>query len=190
MQSQRGNSSVGRARPCQGRGREFESRFPLQNKEPQLHAEVFCFAVETRTSGPEDPIGVDDAVGGGVDSVRACPRQRARVSFSAPRVSQSLTLFFVHIRSQSTSNERPRRPHRGRRRSRRGVDSVRACPRQRARVSFSAPRVSKSLTLFFVHIRSQSTSNERPRRPHRGRRRSRRGVDSVRACPRQRARVS
>ena len=24
-----GNSSVGRARPCQGRGREFESRFPL-----------------------------------------------------------------------------------------------------------------------------------------------------------------
>ena len=27
--AQRGNSSVGRARPCQGRGREFESRFPL-----------------------------------------------------------------------------------------------------------------------------------------------------------------
>ena len=25
-----GNSSVGRARPCQGRGREFESRFPLR----------------------------------------------------------------------------------------------------------------------------------------------------------------
>ncbi len=25
-----GSSSVGRARPCQGRGREFESRFPLQ----------------------------------------------------------------------------------------------------------------------------------------------------------------
>ena len=24
-----GSSSVGRARPCQGRGREFESRFPL-----------------------------------------------------------------------------------------------------------------------------------------------------------------
>ena len=28
--SKRGNSSVGRARPCQGRGREFEPRFPLQ----------------------------------------------------------------------------------------------------------------------------------------------------------------
>ena len=25
-----GNSSVGRARPCQGRGREFESRLPLR----------------------------------------------------------------------------------------------------------------------------------------------------------------
>src|SRR5688500_16879635 len=25
-----GSSSVGRARPCQGRGREFESRFPLK----------------------------------------------------------------------------------------------------------------------------------------------------------------
>jgi hypothetical protein len=32
-----GNSSAGRARPCQGRGREFESRFPLQN----LEAPVF-----------------------------------------------------------------------------------------------------------------------------------------------------
>ena len=28
-----GNSSVGRAQPCQGWGREFESRFPLQNQE-------------------------------------------------------------------------------------------------------------------------------------------------------------
>ncbi len=28
-----GNSSVGRARPCQGRGREFESRFPLKKRE-------------------------------------------------------------------------------------------------------------------------------------------------------------
>ena len=34
---QSGNSSAGRARPCQGRGREFESRFPLQiHKAPIL----------------------------------------------------------------------------------------------------------------------------------------------------------
>jgi hypothetical protein len=31
----RGNSSVGRAQPCQGWGREFESRFPLQYDWPQ-----------------------------------------------------------------------------------------------------------------------------------------------------------
>jgi hypothetical protein len=31
-----GNSSVGRARPCQGRGREFESRFPLQILKPSV----------------------------------------------------------------------------------------------------------------------------------------------------------
>ncbi|CAK0774041.1 hypothetical protein CCP3SC1AL1_60015 [Gammaproteobacteria bacterium] len=31
-----GSSSVGRAQPCQGWGREFESRLPLQ---------VFCFSI-------------------------------------------------------------------------------------------------------------------------------------------------
>lgn len=37
-----GNSSVGRARPCQGRGREFESRFPLQIlKKPQQKLRFF-----------------------------------------------------------------------------------------------------------------------------------------------------
>lgn len=30
LASQRGNSSAGRAIPCQGIGREFEPRFPLQ----------------------------------------------------------------------------------------------------------------------------------------------------------------
>lgn len=30
--AQRENSSVGRAQPCQGWGREFESRFPLKNR--------------------------------------------------------------------------------------------------------------------------------------------------------------
>ena len=32
----RGNSSVGRAIPCQGIGRRFEPGFPLQNLEPRL----------------------------------------------------------------------------------------------------------------------------------------------------------
>ena len=40
-----GSSSVGRAQPCQGWGREFESRFPLkvlQNNKNQQFTEVGC----------------------------------------------------------------------------------------------------------------------------------------------------
>ena len=36
-----GNSSVGRARPCQGRGREFESRLPLSFL--KRAEQTFCF---------------------------------------------------------------------------------------------------------------------------------------------------
>ena len=36
-----GNSSVGRAQPCQGWGREFESRFPLQVTNPASRRGVF-----------------------------------------------------------------------------------------------------------------------------------------------------
>ncbi len=38
-----GNSSVGRARPCQGRGREFESRFPLQT--PYSYQQEYTFYI-------------------------------------------------------------------------------------------------------------------------------------------------
>ncbi len=38
-----GNSSVGRAQPCQGWGREFESRFPLQNREALVKAKASLF---------------------------------------------------------------------------------------------------------------------------------------------------
>ena len=41
--AQRGNSSVGRARPCQGRGRGFESLFPLQFYEAPF-AGLCCFS--------------------------------------------------------------------------------------------------------------------------------------------------
>ena len=37
-----GNSSVGRAQPCQGWGREFESRFPLQERKSQSFLRLFC----------------------------------------------------------------------------------------------------------------------------------------------------
>jgi hypothetical protein len=38
----RGNSSVGRAQPCQGWGREFESRFPLQFSGTDRHLSLYC----------------------------------------------------------------------------------------------------------------------------------------------------
>ena len=43
------NSSVGRARPCQGRGRGFESRFSLQFKVAQV-AELVD-ALDLKSSG-------------------------------------------------------------------------------------------------------------------------------------------
>ena len=48
MRVPRGNSSVGRARPCQGRGREFESRFPLQIRETPVRR---GFVFEPRAAG-------------------------------------------------------------------------------------------------------------------------------------------
>ena len=53
MYSQRGNSSVGRARPCQGRGREFKSRFPLHKDDSKGHP----FFVAGRVSGGEAGLG-------------------------------------------------------------------------------------------------------------------------------------
>src|SRR3546814_2783834 len=48
----RGNSSVGRARPCQGRGREFESRFPLQIWQNPGNAGVLFFRRNAPPSVP------------------------------------------------------------------------------------------------------------------------------------------
>ncbi len=42
-----GNSSVGRALPCQGKGRGFESRFPLQNTNLNLIYSAFVFKYYT-----------------------------------------------------------------------------------------------------------------------------------------------
>jgi hypothetical protein len=50
MPGSRGNSSVGRARPCQGRGREFESRFPLQFSDKTSGNPGFCFLYFTPVS--------------------------------------------------------------------------------------------------------------------------------------------
>ncbi len=52
----RGNSSAGRAQPCQGWGREFESRFPLQFLNPGMPTDlkrpaVLCFSGHDPSGG-------------------------------------------------------------------------------------------------------------------------------------------
>ena len=57
-----GNSSVGRAQPCQGWGREFESRFPLIERGLIFIGPLFCFLkvdvcnaeVDVCSTGTED----------------------------------------------------------------------------------------------------------------------------------------
>ena len=46
----RGNSSVGRAQPCQGWGREFESRFPLQKITRNLLIVFYSLIVRESTA--------------------------------------------------------------------------------------------------------------------------------------------
>ena len=51
MRLQSGNSSAGRAQPCQGWGREFESRFPLQiQKNPVIEPGFLCLVFSFRIS--------------------------------------------------------------------------------------------------------------------------------------------
>ena len=44
-ETKRGNSSVGRAQPCQGWGREFESRLPLYRNEQDIVPAFFLKAL-------------------------------------------------------------------------------------------------------------------------------------------------
>ena len=57
-----GNSSVGRARPCQGRGREFESRFPLQTKKASLLRGFFVVRPGRTTKKSADRTGLHSFV--------------------------------------------------------------------------------------------------------------------------------
>ena len=53
-----GNSSVGRARPCQGRGREFESRLPLKKEQDYVPA-FFLSKAPYRKEKGSDNYGVN-----------------------------------------------------------------------------------------------------------------------------------
>ena len=51
-----GNSSVGRAQPCQGWGREFESRFPLQEWKSQRNLRLFSLYIPHTKSWRESTL--------------------------------------------------------------------------------------------------------------------------------------
>jgi hypothetical protein len=86
-----GSSSVGRARPCQGRGRGFESRLPLS---PLIN--VYCPGGETgRHAGlkilwPLRPCRFDS--GSGYFSIK-----NARVFFTRMRFFYTHALFITYI---------------------------------------------------------------------------------------------
>ena len=62
-----GNSSVGRAQPCQGWGREFESRFPLKIKSNSFGLLFsFCMVTKIRPKRPQTPL----PGAGGVNTTR------------------------------------------------------------------------------------------------------------------------
>ena len=85
--------------PCQGWGREFESRFPLQDRRTDWVL-LFCFMYfRDSASEPNSPLsGV-----GGVNKESAYPRAAwVRVSFSAPgQEDQSVLLFCFMYRRLS-----------------------------------------------------------------------------------------
>ena len=51
LAKQCGNSSVGRAQPCQGWGREFEPRFPLKGKDSNCYLFLYQLLERGRSAG-------------------------------------------------------------------------------------------------------------------------------------------
>ena len=62
-----GNSSVGRAQPCQGWGREFESRFPLWKSSSYRNVTAFLLSKYVVKTAPHTPVA------------RFCSTNRAKV---------------------------------------------------------------------------------------------------------------
>ena len=84
-----GNSSVGRAQPCQGWGREFESRFPL-NKKSQRNLRLFIFVHFVVKTAPHAPVarfcstnGAKTKSGLGRENVQKIPKKSGLCARSA-----------------------------------------------------------------------------------------------------------
>ena len=86
-----GNSSVGRAQPCQGWGREFESRFPLKTMKTAFSC-LFSFCTHGELCSPEaTPLTPFRGRGCKYKFASNCPRAAwARVSFSAQNKESNL----------------------------------------------------------------------------------------------------
>jgi hypothetical protein len=114
-----GNSSVGRARPCQGRGREFESRFPLQILEAPVRrgfvfqASASALPRSTRGAGRPRPAALECAVhrpGGRVVMQRpAKPCTPVRFRPRPPHCSERLGLL-PNFQENGASEAGPRFP--------------------------------------------------------------------------------
>ena len=117
-----GNSSVGRAQPCQGWGREFESRFPLKIRWLAKCQPFFIFCKQARTSDPKLPPSR------GLEGVNKCSREKPARSAGSTLVFRSKSDGWLNANHfyflQTDSHERPQvAPCQG-------VGGVRKCSRE------------------------------------------------------------
>ena len=113
MRLSRGNSSVGRARPCQGRGRGFESLFPLQIKNKTSDSRGFVVLrlahVRIGTALPVTPSGrvAEWSCSGLQSRVRrfdSGPGLHATVIFKSPASAGFVFLLTLPVAGQSRDN--------------------------------------------------------------------------------------
>ena len=115
----RGNSSVGRAQPCQGWGRGFESRFPLSGRERTGRAECLSRFVFLGVGSCNAPCTLRDdevvrpsagmAKVGDARDLKSCGGNPVRVRFPVPALYGAAKSYGVEARVASfTANQRLR----------------------------------------------------------------------------------
>jgi hypothetical protein len=143
----RGNSSVGRARPCQGRGREFESRFPLQVRKSPVRRGFFSgfrAAPHGVTLAPRLPAGWQSGYAADCKSAYAgsIPTSASSLETTSPRRGFSLARF-APTSASSLEATSPRR----------GFSLARFTPTSASGLETTSPRRG-----FFHLARSTPTS--------------------------------
>ena len=175
-----GNSSVGRARPCQGRGRGSESRFPLHfPKGPSSPAGLFVFAV--RPGGVGVHPHTEPAGGSRLRPIFRPGPSRRQKTWSRYSVSASFAVrpggVGVHPHTEEDGrDERSPRPRFGRSATG-GAPLAPSCiyaTRGPARVIPRWGGATKREDSRHTARRVAVVSRHRPQRDHRGSRRSRR----------------